>query len=85
MCTSIYMSTQHKLVMGDLDKAKEDLTEALKVEPNNKDIRRELTNLKAKEKQDLQRQRKVRGLCMGVWCVCDMAHIDKCDMTHSRV
>ena len=71
--------------MGDLDKAKEDLTEALKVEPNNKDIRRELTNLKAKEKQDLQRQRKVRGLCMGVWCVCDMAHIDKCDMTHSRV
>ena len=29
--------------------ARQDLTDALKAEPGNKDIRRELTNLKAKE------------------------------------
>eukprot|EP00802_Teleaulax_amphioxeia_P021883 Tamp_22276.p1 GENE.Tamp_22276~~Tamp_22276.p1 ORF type:complete len:347 (+),score=101.94 Tamp_22276:2-1042(+) len=49
----------HKLVLGDLDKAKDDLAEALKAEPGNKDIRRELGTLKAKEKEEKERQRKV--------------------------
>ena len=39
--------------------AKEDLLEALKAEPSNKDIRRELTALKAKEKEEKERQRRV--------------------------
>ena len=51
----------HALPIGDLDKAKEDLSEALKAEPSNQEIRRALTNLKGQEKEERARQRKVWG------------------------
>ena len=40
------IESRHDMKPGQ---ARQDLTDALKTEPGNKDIRRELTNLKAKE------------------------------------
>jgi hypothetical protein len=40
------IESRHDMKPGQ---ARQDLTDALKAEPGNKDIRRELTNLKAKE------------------------------------
>jgi tetratricopeptide (TPR) repeat protein len=54
---ALYRRGLARIGTKDLDRAKEDLKEALKLEPGNKDVRRELGNIKELQKEDLGRQK----------------------------
>jgi len=53
------LAWRKKVEMGDLDKAKDDMTEALKLDPSNKDVRRELNFLREKEREATEKQKKI--------------------------
>jgi len=53
------LAWRKKAEMGDLDKAKDDMSEALKLEPSNKDVRRELNFLREKEREATEKQKKI--------------------------
>lgn len=56
---ALYRRGLAKIGKGDLDRAKEDLTEALKLEPQNNEIRQQLGVVKEKERADKERQKAV--------------------------
>mmetsp|Transcript_9414 Transcript_9414/g.21498 ORF Transcript_9414/g.21498 Transcript_9414/m.21498 type:complete len:279 (+) Transcript_9414:25-861(+) len=58
---ALYRRGHARMMLGDLDEAKEDLTTVMEMEPANADVRKLLVQLRELQKMDRERQKQVWG------------------------